>query len=147
MVTQFETNEERGRNYIVKLFKQLGIEKYKFSTNQYDSYDVAFYYKGKKCIAEIKYLYKYSSTSFQEAYAEQKKFKLIDEHKDKLGADKTFYFFIYNDDSVRLFDITKWRKYTTVEKLAPKTYTDKTMIIKKFIELPNNDGCLMTLQK
>lgn len=143
MANQFETNEIRGRKYITKLLPTLGINNFTFSENQYSPYDLEFEFKGKKCIGEIKYLYKYNSNSFQEAYLEQKKIKGMEESAIEIGACKLFYFFIYNDDSVRVFNITKWRNNTIVEKYAPKTYTDKTMIIKKFVELPNKDGLLL----
>jgi len=145
MATQFTTNEQRGREYINELLPTLGVNNFTFSENQFSPYDVEFEFKGKKCIGEIKYLYKYSSNSFQEVYLEQKKIKGMEDSASNIGANKLFYFFIYNDNSVRIFDITKWRENTTVEKYAPKTYSDKTMVIKKFIELPNKTGLLTSL--
>jgi hypothetical protein len=141
-MNQFETNEIRGREYIQNIFDDLGID-VTFTTGKFSTYDFSFEYKNKKCIGEVKYLYKYDSNSFPVVYLEQKKAKNMEIAMNSTGNQSMFYFFIYNDDSCRMFNITKFRKYQIEEKLAPKSYSDKTRILKRFIVLPNEDGFLI----
>ena len=143
-MSTFESNEIRGRKYVQALFDNLGTE-VTFTEGQFAVYDFSFEYKGNKCIGEVKYLYKYDSNAYDVVYLEQKKAKNMENAMNKVGAMNMFYFFIYNDDLCRMFNITKFRNHKIIEKQAPKSYFDKTRILKRFIELPNDTGILTSI--
>ena len=142
-MNQFKQNEIRGREFIYPFFEKRNI-KYTFTEGAYDAYDVLLESNGKKYIGEIKYLYKYSSNSYNHAYLEQLKAKKMEVELNKMNANGMLYFFIYNDDVLRMFDITNFRQYDMIEKWAPITYNSKEQKLKRFIKLPHNQGEIIT---
>lgn len=143
MVNQFKQNEIFGREQAKILFKEIGIDNLKFTTGEYDNYDFSFEYRGKKCIVEIKYLYKYNPNRFDTAYAEEKKLKAMSEYNEY----KMFYLLIYNNGDARLLDVTNWLEFEIEEKLAPKYWNSEERILKRFINIPYSTGVYLKSPK
>jgi hypothetical protein len=108
------------------------------------TWDVSYYSGNSKTeiaiVGEIKVREGYESNTFDSWYLEEKKYKSLQQIKEKVKGDlKIHYINIYPDSMIRIWDITEINNKMTVQRNLNKTKYGNTDEINKEVYLMYND--------
>jgi hypothetical protein len=143
MTTQYEKDDEKGRNIFINYCEQQPWCKInKLAKNKFAKWDVSYFSGNTQMIGEIKKR-KYTSDAFSDWYIQEDKWDALIQIKGDSDA-KITYINHFTDDSTMIWDLTdmdKEKLESGLRLLQENDYSDK-LVWKKVYLLPSRDAVI-----
>ena len=142
MTTNYQNDDQKGRDLFIKFCSQQP----KFTFNraarkEYAKWDVSYYQNNQTFIGEIK-VRDYESDAFGEWFIQADKLEALKELQKQIAGAKISYINFYNDNLIRIWDLTDLDLKTlssSMQKLQKNDYEEE-VVWKKVYHLHNMDA-------